>query len=188
MAEFPGLFAEVRRPTGSFIFIPRHASAARPLIPMGFVPADARAIVHDSGAYIDTEDIFLFGLLQSEMFATWQRTVGGRIKSDYRFNNKLVYNTFPFPHPPAAVRERIESAGQQVLTARAQFRDSSLADLYSPVSAPPELVSAHHELDAAVDRAFGRRGRPNETERLATLFARYADRHASPATPVAAPA
>lgn len=188
MAEFPGLFAEVRRPAGSFIFIPRHASASRRLIPMGFVPAEAQAVVHDSGAYIDTDDMFLFGVLQSEMFATWQRTVGGRIKSDYRFNNKLVYNTFPFPDPGATLRDRIEHAARDVISARAGFPGESLANLYGPVSAPPELVSAHKVLDAAVDQAFGRRARRNETERLATLFGLYAERTEAAQSRVAAPA
>jgi hypothetical protein len=175
MAELPGQFAEVRRPRTGFIFVPRHASAARRLIPMGFVSDEDDAVVHDSGAYIESDDIALFGLLQSEMFAVWQRTVGGRIKSDYRFNNKLVYNTFPFPELSESQRSRIGAATEAVLTARAAHAEASLADLYSPVSAPPDLVLAHRHLDSVVDAAFGRRSRPTETDRLAILFSRYRD-------------
>jgi hypothetical protein len=173
MAEMPGLFAEVRRPRGSFVFIPRHASASRRLIPMDFVPATEEAVVHDSGAYIETDDLVLFGLLQSEMFATWQRTVGGRIKSDYRFNNRLVYNTFPFPKLAPAQAKRVEEGAAAVLQARMRFPTTSLADLYHPVSAPPSLVAAHRELDRAVDASFGRRGVNTEADRLAMLFDRY---------------
>ena len=40
------------------------------------------------------------------------------------------------------------------LDTRAQFPDSSLADLYDPLSMPPALVKAHQKLDAAVDKAY----------------------------------
>lgn len=174
MALTPGLFAEVRRPTGDFVFIPIHASAARRLIPMGFVSADENAIVHNSGAYVQGADLALFGILQSEMFSVWQRIVGGRIKSDYRFNNRLVYNTFPFPTSTTDnQRERIEAAAGEVLSARASHPDSSLADLYHPLTSPSDLVRAHRRLDQAVDGAFGRRSRLGEAERMSFLFARY---------------
>lgn len=173
MADMPGLFAEVRRPAGAFIFIPRHASASRRLIPMGFVAASEDAVVHDSGAYVETADLTLFGLLQSEMFAAWQRTVGGRIKSDYRFNNRLVYNTFPFPRLSRAHRDRVAAGAREVLAARAVHHGASLADLYSPLGAPSDLVLAHRRLDAAVDSAFGRRGHLSEADRMSTLLGRY---------------
>jgi hypothetical protein len=170
MAGRPGAFAEVRRPRGDFVFIPRHASAARRLIPMGFVPAGADAVVHDSGAYVESADLALFGVLQSAMFAAWQRTVGGRIRSDYRFNNRLVYNTFPFPRLTGAQRERVAAAAQEVLAARAAHPGVSLGRLYAPGATPADLLRAHRRLDAAVDAAFGH---APETDRLATLLARH---------------
>jgi hypothetical protein len=116
-----------------------------------------------------------FGVLQSEMFAVWRRYVGGRIKSDYRFNNRLVYNTFPFPELTLLERRRIEEAVEEVIEARAEYPENSLAELYNPLSSPPSLVKAHRQLDRAVDRAFGRRSEPTETERLAILFTRHAE-------------
>jgi hypothetical protein len=174
MAATPGLFAEVRRPDGDFVFVPIHASASRRLIPMGFVDADECAVVHNSGAYIEMADKTLFGLLQSEMFAVWQRCVGGRIKSDYRFNNRLVYNNFPFPILSAAQQERIDGAVKEILDCRSSHPDNTLAELYDPVGSPAPLVKAHRGLDRAVDSAFGRRAELNESERLAMLFAEYA--------------
>jgi len=174
MASTPGLFAEVRRPTGDFVFIPIHASSSRRLIPMGFVSADERAIVHNSGAYVEHADRVLFGVLQSEMFALWQRCVGGRIKSDYRFNNRLVYNTFPFPELTPAQGGRIDEAVEEVLAVRAMHPTSSLATLYNALASPPALIKAHRRLDQMVDGAFGRRTEPTESERLALLFGGYA--------------
>jgi hypothetical protein len=60
-----------------------------------------------------------------------------------------------------------------VLDARAQFPQSSLADLYDPLTMPPALVKAHQALDAAVDAAYGRRSFRNDAERVAFLFERY---------------
>lgn len=140
---------------------------------MGFVSASESAIVHNSGAYIEGADLVLFGILQSEMFSAWQRTVGGRIKSDYRFNNRLVYNTFPFPQPSDGQRKRIEEAANEVLLARAARPRSSLAVLYDPLTQPGDLVLAHRRLDQAVHGAFGRRARLGEVERLSFLFGEY---------------
>jgi hypothetical protein len=175
MAALPGHFAEVRCPTKDFVFIPRHASASRKIIPMGFVPSETKAVVHDSGAYIEGASLVEFGLLQSEMFGAWQRTVGGRIKSDYRFNNRLVYNTFPFPMLTPAQEGTIGAAAQLVLDARAKHSSASLADLYSPEGGTGDLIKAHRQLDKCVDAAFGRRKAPTDAERLETLFERYVE-------------
>lgn len=169
-ADEPGLFAEIRTPERDFIFIPIHSSGDRKLIPMDFVRAEAKAIVHNSGAFIETTDLALFGMLQSEMFSTWQRVVGGRIKSDYRFNNRLVYNTFPFPELGDLQRRRIEEAASAVLKARGAHDGVSLADLYDPLATPHDVMTAHRELDRAVDLAFDRRKRLGEAERMAFLF------------------
>ncbi|MDP2784932.1 MAG: DUF559 domain-containing protein [Sulfurimicrobium sp.] len=71
------------------------------------------------------------------------------------------------------VRERIEAAAQAVLDARAQFPESTLADLYDPLTMPPALLKAHQALDKAVDAAYGKTGFKTEAERVAFLFERY---------------
>ena len=64
-----------------------------------------------------------------------------------------------------------------MLDVRAQFPDSSLADLYDPLSMPATLVKAHQKLDAAVDKAYevggGRKSYKNGAERVAYLFELY---------------
>jgi hypothetical protein len=60
-----------------------------------------------------------------------------------------------------------------VLDARAAFPDASLADLYDPLTMPPALVKAHHQLDAAVDAAYGKRNFWSDAERVAFLFELY---------------
>ena len=67
----------------------------------------------------------------------------------------------------------IEAAAQAVLDARAKYPTSTLADLYDPLTMPPELVKAHQALDRAVDAAYGRTTFKSEAERVAFLFERY---------------
>ena len=122
---------------------------------------------------IDT-DGFLFAVISSSMFITWQKGVGGRLKSDVSFSNKVVWNTLPLPEVSDKQRAAIIVAGQGVLDARAEQPGASLADMYNPVAMAPSLLKAHRVLDRAVDRAFGAK-KPLETneERLALLFKRY---------------
>ena len=75
----------------------------------------------------------------------------------------------------------IEIAAQGVLDARAKFQTgehpASLADLYDPLTMPPELLKAHQKLDAAVDKAYeasgGKKSYKSDAERVAFLFELY---------------
>ena len=79
----------------------------------------------------------------------------GRMKSDYRYSNTVVYNNFPWPTPTDAQKSAIEKAAKAILDARAMYPDSSLADLYDEVAMPPELRKAHQQNDRAVMQAYG---------------------------------
>lgn len=110
------------------------------------------------------------------MFITWQRAVGGRLKSDLSFSNTLAWNTFPVPALDDRQRQAIIDGGQKVLDARALHPERSLADHYNPSAMSPELLDAHRALDNAVDGAFCTPGTlKNEKERLEVLFARYSE-------------
>ena len=89
------------------------------------------------------------------MHMSWMRTVCGRLKSDYRYSNAIVYNNFPWPTPTEAQKEKIEQTAQGILDARALYPDSSLADLYNELTMPPELRKAHQQNDRAVMQAYG---------------------------------
>lgn len=84
----------------------------------------------------------------------WARTVGGRLKSDYRYT-PAIYNNFPWPTPTDEQKAKIEQTSQAILDARDLYPDASLADLYDPATMPPELVKAHQQNDKAVMRAYG---------------------------------
>lgn len=125
---------------------------------------------------VEEAGLLHFGVLTSSMHMAWVRSVCGRLKSDYRYSVGIVYNNFPWPEFPSDVkRKAIESAAQGVLDARAAFPESSLADLYDPLTTPPALVRAHAALDRAVDAAYGARKGSfrSDAARVAFLFGLY---------------
>ncbi len=104
----------------------------------------------------------------------WMRVVCGRIKSDYRYSNDIVYNNFPWPNPTPEQKARIEQTAQAILDARALYPDSSLADLYDEVTMPPELRRAHQDNDRAVMAAYGFPVKGfTESDCVARLFEMY---------------
>jgi hypothetical protein len=172
LASTPALFGEIRRPQGPFLGIPRVSSESRRVVPMVFY--DDREIPSDSILFVPSAPIWLFAILQSSMFTSWLNAVGGRLKSDYRMSAELVYNTFPFPKLTDEQRKKLEEAGNEVLTVRATYGDSTLADLYNALSMPADLARTHAQLDRTVIQIFaGRRQLRTDADRLAVLLERY---------------
>ena len=177
-ADMPTRFMEVRQPDTHYIIIPSHSSENRRYIPMGFLSPDV--ICSNANLMIPDATLYHFGVLESNVHMAWMRTVCGRIKSDYRYSNDIVYNNFPWPAPTEAQRQRIEQTAQAILDARALYPDSSLADLYDEVVMPPELRKAHQENDRAVMAAYGFPVRNfSESDCVARLFQLYAELNAS---------
>ena len=103
----------------------------------------------------------------------WLRQIGGRLKSDYRYSVGIVYNPFPWPDANDQQRTRLRAFAQTVLDARAQFPNSTLADLYDVNAMPPQLRKAHHDLDRAVDRLYRSAGFSGDRDRVEHLFGLY---------------
>ena len=172
LAEVPHLFAQITQPMGcSFILIPRHSSENRDYIPMGFFTEGN--IAHDSSLVIGTNEVSLFGILTSEMHMVWVRTVGGRLKTDYRYSAGLCYNTFPFPSISDSKKSEIEAAAEEVLLVREDYPGKTLADLYDPDKMPEDLRKAHERLDAIVESCYSGAPFANDEARLECLFKLY---------------
>jgi hypothetical protein len=172
LANYPALFGEIRQPTTNYILIPRHSSENRKYIPIGYFSEDF--IVADSCNFVPNATRYHFGTLHSEIHNVWVRYVCGRLKSDFRYSNSIVYNNFPWPENPTdKQKQSVEAAAQKVLDTRLQFPGSSLADLYDPLTMPPALVKAHQELDKVVDLCYRPQPFPNETKRIEYLFDLY---------------
>lgn len=169
----PHLFGEDRQPSGEYLGIPQTFSEHRMFATTSRLPAN---VIANKKLFTAADpDGFVFGLISSSMFITWQKAIGGRLKSDPSFSNTLVWNNFPLPEVPKVLYDAIVSAGGEVLKARQKFPDRSLADLYNHLAMEPSLLKAHAELDVVVDKAFGAKKRlSNNEERQTLLFESFA--------------
>ncbi|MFN6213541.1 DNA methyltransferase, partial [Microcystis sp.] len=172
LSNFPTLFGENRQPKTSYILIPRHSSENRKYIPFGFFSPDY--IASDSCLFVANADLYLFGILTSAMHMTWVKYVCGRLKSDYRYSKDIVYNNYPFPENITdKQKQTVETCAQTVLDTRVKYPDSSLADLYDPLTMPPDLLKAHQKLDKAVDLCYRPQPFTSELNRIEYLFELY---------------
>ena len=171
LAETPTLFRETKNPNTALV-IPEVSSQMRRYIPIGFIGSDV--ICTNKLQIIPEGTLFHFGVLTSNVHMAWVRAVCGRLKSDYDYSKKIVYNNFPWCNPTPEQKARIEQTAQMILDARAKYPDCSLADLYDEMTMPPELRKAHQLNDRAVMEAYGFWGKLNtESECVAELMKMY---------------
>ena len=172
LAGIPHLFAQITQPLGmSFIIIPSVSSEFREYIPMGYL--DESKLATNLCMVVGTEDISLFGILTSKMHMAWVKTVGGRLKTDYRYSAQLCYNTFPFPSINEEKKKQIEEAAENILVTRAFYPEKTLAELYDPDKMPEDLKGAHAVLDDMVDSCYPGYPFANDEARLECLFKLY---------------
>jgi hypothetical protein len=172
MAETPWLFTQDRQPSSRYFALPEVSSENRRWIPGRFledqVVAGNKLIV-----FPDAAD-WQAALLQSSMFMAWVFRFAGRLKSDISISPALAYFPIPWPKIEDHDKAKLEKAIRLIFEVRAKFESSSLADLYSPLSMPGELLNAHKDLDSIVDRLFanGTKLQSNE-DRLQVLLELY---------------
>ncbi len=172
LADTPTRFHVENMPDSSYLVIPEVSSERRRYIPIGFLSHETLA--SNKLRIFPNATLWHFGILSSIMHMSWMRSTTGRLKSDYQYSVSIVYNNFPWPQNLTdKQRLTIEAAAQAVLDARAKYPNSSLADLYDPLTMPPELVKAHHKLDAAVDAAYSKKKFSGDSDRVAFLFELY---------------
>lgn len=178
IAETPTRFHVENIPDSDFLIVPSVSSEKRRYIPIGFMSKENLA--SNLVLIIPNASLFHFGILTSNVHMAWMRTVAGRLKSDYRYSAKIVYNNFPWPEITDAQKEKISKTAQGILDARALYPDSSLADLYDELTMPKELRRAHQANDKAVMEAYGltkivdgKKTWLTESETVARLFELY---------------
>lgn len=174
LAKQPHEFAFVSYQEADYLLIPRVSSEKRAYIPMAFFTKEE--IAGDSCLVIYGANLFIFGILTSLMHMAWLKSVGGRLKSDFRYSNSIVYNNFPFPKNVEKKKiEKVEQKAQNVLDIRKIYeqKGNSLADLYDPLFMPADLQKAHQELDKAVDSCYRPEKFDGENQRISFLFGLY---------------
>ena len=169
-ADTPMIFTQIRQPSNTYLAMPEVSSSRRRYIPFGYMSPE---VIASNMLYLVPDvNLYIFGVMTSNVHMSWLRVVGGRLKSDYRYT-PAVYNNFPWPSPTPEQKAAIEQTAQGILDARAKYPDCSLADLYDETTMPPELRKAHQQNDKAVMKAYGFSLKMTESECVAELMKMY---------------
>ena len=172
IAKTPTRFHVENMPSSHYLLVPRVSSERRIYIPIGFCGSEI--VTSDACLIVPDATLYHFGILTSLMHMAWVKHICGRLKSDFRYSKDIVYNNYPWPKKPSESKvARVEAAAQGVLDERAKHPESSLADMYDPLTMPAGLVKAHNVLDRAVDRCYRGKAFGGEMERLEYLFGLY---------------
>ncbi len=174
-ADRPTEFGEIRQPNnGEVIVLPKVSSEKRNYIPIEYM--DSKNIINGSAFMIKNANLYLFGILNSSVHNAWMRTVAGRMKSDYQYSIRVVYNNFPWPKINDSQKINIERSAHQILNARKNDATATLAELYQPINfnnIEIELKNAHELNDKAVLKAYGLKASATEAEIIKRLFDMY---------------
>lgn len=172
LADEPHLFVFVSQPTsGNYILVPCHSSERRRYVPLGFL--EHKIICSNANLMVPNGSLYEFGIMTSLLHNDWMRLVASRLKSDYRYGGKVVYNTFPWPFVTPAQRTVIEQLAEEILLVREDYLGKTLAELYDPDKMPASLLDAHQALDRAVDRLYRDRPFKDAAERVSHLLGLY---------------
>lgn len=169
LSDTPAEFNVTVLPDTPFLVLPKVSSERRDYAPIGWM--EPPTVPTDLVFVLSSATPGLFSVLTSAMHMAWLRTIGGRLKSDYRYSIGLVYNTFPMP--AAKDLKALEPYAQAILDARANHPGATLSDLYDPDLMPADLRRAHQANDRAVDRLYRRAAFKTEGERIAHLLGMY---------------
>ena len=104
---------------------------------------------------------------------SWIKAVAGRLKSDPRYSNTLVYNTFPLGDLTESNKTDLTRSSENILLAREAHFPATIAELYDPDKMPDDLREAHERNDEVLERIYIGRRFKNDTERLEKLFDLY---------------
>lgn len=170
LAETPSKFNYTNIPDKDYIVIPEVSSQNRKYIPISIMSKDV--LVSNLMKIIPSNDLYIFGILSSYVHMLWMKTVGGRLKSDYRYSAGIVYNNFPWPRSNRKDTQ-LNNLVSKIIECRSQYADSTLADLYNPLTMPNDLKKLHSQLDKAVLKLYDLKGNANEDQILTSLFTLY---------------
>jgi N-6 DNA Methylase len=171
-ADTPHRFAYAPHIAAQALLVPRVASERRQYIPVGLMAADV--IISDNAYAVYQASDYIFSILSSKLHAVWLSAVGGHMKTDYRYSNTLVYNTFPIPTLSADQRASLEAHAVEILGTRESYPGKTIAWLYDPETMPADLLKTHLALDDTLEHIYIGRRFKNDTERLEQLFRLYA--------------
>ena len=171
LAKKPTRFHVENFPKCKSIAVPIRSSGKRTYIPIDFL--DKKHIASNLILLISGGSLYHFGVLISRIHMAWLRQVCCKLGEGYSYTKDIVYNTFPWPNPTKKQKEEIEKTAKMILDARKLYPNCTLAQLYDPLTMPPELRKAHKLNDEAVLKAYGFSKNITEEECVAKLMEMY---------------
>lgn len=159
-----------------FLMVPCTTSGNRQYFPMAFFDDDT--LPSNAVFFFPNASVYDFGIMTSRVHNTWLDVIGGKLKNDFRYSNRLVYNTFVWPTVTQSQRDEISDLAQAVIDAReVAFAGGTRTfdEVYKPGHewAFPALFEAHRNLDAAVECAYGLEPGCGEPEIVTRLYELY---------------
>jgi hypothetical protein len=128
------------------------------------------------------EDDYAMGVLTSVVHQTWAQSEASTLRIDLRYTPTSCFETFPWPEPDAARRDRIGALAAELIAARQAItvrEGIGLTDFYNALDdgAWQPVAHLHHELDNEVLRAYDFPGslREDPLELKARLASLHAD-------------
>lgn len=104
LADIPMLFMRRKEYNDGYVAIPKVSSQRRKYIPIDYL--EGKVIPGDMLFVIEDSTLYSFGILNSNVHMAWTRAICGRLKSDYRYSNTMVYNTFPWPNSTSEQKQK----------------------------------------------------------------------------------
>ena len=170
LSSRPHQFREFNACNDTTLIIPSSTSENRKYIPMGY--ADCNTIITNAMYMVYNAPQWVFAVVSSYMSMVWMKTIGGKLKTDYRYTN-LCYNSFPFPKINEEQKERLSALAENILLTRENHTEMTLGEMYNPESMPQDLKYAHQAMDIAVEQCYRPEPFTSDEERLEYLFKLY---------------
>ncbi|QIK95556.1 class I SAM-dependent DNA methyltransferase [Sphingomonas sp. HDW15A] len=173
-ADAPHRFVHRPHQSGQALLVARVSSERRDYIPAGI--EEDGVIINDNAVAVYDAPTWLLSIVSARLHTAWLRAVGGRLKTDYRYSNTLVYNTFPLPALSSDQKDALEEHALNILRAREPYiaHSKTIAWLYNPETMPADLLQAHRDLDNYLETIYIGRPFKDDAERLEHLFKLYA--------------
>jgi len=170
-AHTPTLFLIRKQPRSNYLAVPMVSSEKRKYIPVEYMTNDE--IVLNTIYYIEDAPKWLFSIMTADLHTIWVHLVCARMKKDIHYSSTICYNAFPFITPTPEEENKLTELANNILQARANHPNKSLADLYDPENMPDDLRKAHKENDIYVRSLYG--FKPDDTKEhiLAGLLTCY---------------
>ena len=171
LAAVPYRFGEIRFKPSPYVLVPEVSSERREYIPMAFL--DEETITTNRAFVIYDSEPWLFSVLESKMHTVWIKNICGTFGTSFNYSATLGYNAFPCPPLSTDAKEKLNESARQILFARANHPELTLADMYDPDKMPDDLRKAHEENDVLVDKLYKPTPFRTDEARMATLFKLY---------------